>query len=437
MPINLTDEEVATLQAQYIQLTSSIASRQAAIDAQNNVVQDATNADNAEKKVFAFYDDAIIRQYEDEREELDGTYQDDPVTTTDLDAVGALDATNRLFPTLPDTEPVRISQFDGGNLITTDNEILDEGITVVDHEAFRITKQLQRQNWLVNGFGGTSPTIDPTAIVLTPIDINTTLIEIEEDPTGTSAFAIGDRFIIEDGSQQVAVEVLSITPTGAGTCSDPTYTDEATCTLNGEIWTPTSKGFELGIRVITDGNIAANSNIDENWSGFSNTDRANKNDATDGYNHLLTTLIDALEEQIDFRLGQLTTQKAALETNEDPALDPNALINVDTVIAFLNAWKVDRDVDDTEIASLTNECNNRNIDITSRIAAITAAIATQVDARYTSAVNIADTSRGTARIKIFRIDTQGVTGDLKASDEAQRDAIENTLILAGEEVPTI
>lgn len=435
MPIILTPEEVATLQAQYIQLTNSIANRQLAIDAQDDVVQDATNADNAEKKVFDFYDISIIKQYEDEREQLDGTYLDQPVTKTELDQVGALDSTNRMFPTLPDTAPIRISQFDDSPLLTIDNEIIDEGITVIDNEPFRITKQLQRQDWLVNGFGGTMPVVDPTAVVITPIDINTTLIEIEEDPGGVSAFVVGDRFIVDDGSQQVAVEVTSVN--SAGSCSDPLYTDQATCELNGETWTPSGQGFELGILVLTAGTLAGNSNIDEMWSGFSSTDRINKNDATDGYNHLLNTLIDSLEEQIDFRLAQLNIQKTALETNEDAALDANALVNVNQTISDLEAWKVNKDIDDSSLVDLSAQASIRQTQITARIPAITSSIASQAEARYTSAVNIADTSRGTARIKIFRIDTQDVTGGLLQSDIDQRDAVENTLILAGEEVPEV
>jgi hypothetical protein len=437
MSITLTPEETDTLQRQYVQLTNSIATRQAAVDAQDGVIADAENADNAEKKVFDFYDEDIIRQYENEREQLDGSYQESPVTKAELDDLGALNPSNRLYPTLPQTAPLRISEFDGGGLVTTDNEIIFQGQTVIDSEPFRITKQLERQDWLANGLGGTMPVVDPTALVVGAIDQNTTTIEIQEDPGGISSFAVGDRFLVVSGSEQIGIEITSITSTGSGTCDNPIYTDQATCELNGGVWTPTGQGFELGIIVLTTGSVAAGGSIDELWSGFSNADRINKNDATDGYNYLLNELTNDLEAQIDSSILKLNTQKTALEANQDINLDPDALIDVNTQLSVLNTWKVNKDVDDDELSDLENDAVDRQLFITSRIAAIEPAKAAYYDLRYTSATNIGDTSRGTARILIFRRDTKSTTEAFLQSDIDQRDAVEDTLTLAGEEVQEV
>ena len=121
--INLTQAEIDALLAERTKLIASVASRQESIDSQDAIVQAATDADSAEKKAFDFYNEDIIGAYENECEELTGAYVDAPITKTELDEVGKLDSTQRLYPVSPATEPTRIAQFDGTPLITTDNEI--------------------------------------------------------------------------------------------------------------------------------------------------------------------------------------------------------------------------------------------------------------------------------------------------------------------------
>lgn len=439
MSITLTPAEIAALTAERERLISSIAKRQESIDNQDDVVQAATDTDNAEKKAFDFYDIDVIRKYEDEREQLDGTYTENPVLKSELDAVGQLDANNRMFPAIGDTNPVRIAEFDGGGLVTTGNEVTT-GIGVItpglDTEPYWISRQAEVEDWLVNGLGGTSPTITPSVTVTDPINSSTTQINIDVTvPTETPAFAVGDRFIVDDGSQQVAVHVTGVTSSSTGTCAGETPPgsgiDEPTCLTNGGTWTPTSLGFVLDIVVLTSGSVSAGGTIDESWSGFSNADRAAKVDSTDGYTYLLNQMIDTLEIMVDNRLSKLSLQETALLANEDTSLDPQALVDVQDAISFLNSWKINKDVDDAELLTLSSERSSRTTEIGARIPAIGAAASAYYNDRYTSAVNIADTSRGTARIKFFRIDTQALTADLKQAEEDRKQAIEDLFDLAG------
>jgi hypothetical protein len=367
---------------------------------------------------------------------LDGQYVENPVLKSELDVIGALDSTNRMFPTLPDTAPIRIPQFDGGPLITTNNEIiLPDTSVVVDSEQYRITLQQKAMDYLRTGFGGTSPSIPGSLVVTTAIDQNTGSISVDYDPMDTASFSVGDTFVVSQSGQQIGILVTGVTSTGSGTCDNPIYTDQATCELNGGVWTPTSAGYDLDIQVLTSGSVGASGSIDENWAGFSNTDRINKVDATNGYTYMLNQMIIDLDTAITNRLSKLDNQSTALQANLDTSLDPQALIDVQNSVTILQDWQIDQGVDDTELTALDSEVSTRTTNISARIIAIEAAKAVYYNARYTSANNIANTSYGTARVKFFRIDSQGVTADFLAADQARQQSIVDLLTLAGEPTP--
>lgn len=453
--ITLTQDEIDALNAKYCQLKSSVVKRDAQLAAQGDVIQAATDIDNAENKVFDLYDQDIIKAYEDEREQLDGTYLDTPVTIPELDDLGALNTANRLYPPVGITEPVRISQFDGTPLLTTDNEIAGVASdplspVVIDHEDYRILKQAEREDWLVNGFGGTSPTITPTTFIVGAINAATTQIVIETTvDTENPVFAVGDTFVAIQGGNQVGVLITNIVSQIpgdplAGSCSgedNPPQLTEAACLLDNGVWTaaPTTYQGTFDIVVLTSGTIGASGTIDETWAGFSNADRTALVDSTDGYTVMMLAMRTDLETQIDSRITKLGVQKTSLQANQDSLLDPSAETNVDTAIAVMNAWKVSKLITDAEFTTLASERATRGPQITARIIAIGLAKAVYYDARYTSAINKGDTSRGTARIKIFREAVGSPTGtiaSLKAQEEDQIQSIEDTLTLAGEPIPT-
>jgi len=451
--LTLTQDEIDALNAEYCALQSSVASRTQQLLSQVDVIADATDVDNAQNKVFDLYDTDIILAYEKEREQLDGTHIDTPVTLAELDNLGTLDPTNRLLPINPITNPTRIAQFDGTPLITTDNEIA--GIpsdplspVVVDNEAYRIARQAEREDWLQNGFGGTSPTITATTFIVGAITPSTTQITVQTTTEVENAlFAVGNTFVALEGGKEVGILITNIVSqiNGAGGFCTPTATPdtEAQCGIEGGDWTfPTNYEAVLDVVILTTLSLGTDATIDENWAGFSNSDRTAKVDSTDGYTDMLLDLIDDLEDMIDERIVKLDAQKTQLQLNQDPNLASSAETNVDTSKTAMNAWKATKLVTDTDLTTLASERGVRSPQITARITAIGTAITTPTnffDLRYTAAVDKGDTSRGTARVRIFREDTGGVGGTIatfKAQEEARIQAIEDILTLAGEPIPT-
>lgn len=448
MALVLTADEIAALLAERDKLIASIAKRIESIASQDAVVQAATDADNAQKKAYNFYSDQVIGAYEDEREQLNGEYIGSPVTTAEMDLVGQLDSTQRLFPPVGDTKPTRIAEFDdGGSKITTANEISgiapdDPASTQVDSEQYRIGKQGNREDWLASGFGGTTPVIAATAYIDGAVTPATVQITVRTSSSSDNcAFAVGDTFVAKDGTNQIGIKVLNIVSQvdgdpSAGFCTGettPPQTTQATCEADGGTWTATPTNYEavLDVAILVPLSLTTGATIDETWAGFSNTDRTNKVDATDGYTNMLLAMIDDLETMIDSRLTKLNAQKTALELNEDPLLDATALTNVNSSISTLTAWKVSKDVDDTELAGLASERSTRTTQITARIPAIETAMGGFYDNRYDACVDICDTGRGTARIKYFRIDSQDVTTDLLNIEQTRKQSIEDLLDLAG------
>ena len=403
--------------------------------------------DDGFKAAYDYYD-GIVVAYENEREELDGTYVQDPVTETDIDNPASL-IPSRTTPINPATDIVRISQYDGTPLITIDNDIpgvgSDIGTTQLDIEPYWISKQEEVADWLQNGLGGTSPTITPTTFVVDAITPSTTQITIEttvetENPT----FAVGDRFVIEDGSTQVGIEITGIvseTPgsPGMGFCTGETPpgsgVDETTCLANGGVWTPPTPSNFTGtydIIVLTGGSVGASGSIDETWSGYSDSDRAAKVDSTDGYTQMLLDMISQLETYANNRITKLNNQETQLNANSDPDLDGTALTNVQSSRTFLQNYLLTTDVSDTGLTGINNESSTRDSQITARIAAINSAFTTQptgnfFDLRYNAANDRGNTSRGTLRILRFEEGTNDVIADISASLQDRIDAIDNLL----------
>lgn len=416
MSISLTQQEIDALLAKREQLINSIAARDSAISGQGGVVQAATDVDNAQKKAFNLYDVDIIGKYEDEREALNGEYIENPITIADLEAVGSLDSNNRLFPTPPATEPVRIAEFDDGGKVTTANEVTTTPLGLpgaLDSEEYWITAQTDHEDWLVNGFGGTSPTVTGTTQVTSAVTDDPVQTITIEDVSGSPGFTVGDTFVIENGAEQAGVRIAAI----VSETTTPTYT------------------ADIEIENLTAGEVSSGGSIDEIWAGFSNADRLAKTDSTDGYTQMLTDLINNLSLIVTNRINKLNLQETALLANADPALPASALNDVQASRTALQAWQTTEIVSDTGLSTLAGERAVREPQVTARISAINSALSNFFNPRYTEAVNIADTSRGTTRVRIFRVDTQAVTADLKAQDQASLQSIEDLLTLAGIPLP--
>ena len=447
MALNLTPEEIEALNTKYCALKNSVANRTIQLETQPAVIEQATLVDDAENKVYDFYDTNIVKAYEDEREAIDGQYVDTPVTIAELDSLGQLDTSSRLYPQPPATNPIRIPQFDGSPLITIDNDIPGSSPPIPDGEEFRISSQAVRETALVSGFSGTSPTITPSTFIVGAVTTATVQITVETTNSSENpVFIVGDAFVAVQGGSQVGIEITGIVSQipgspGAGFCTPTATPDtEAQCTIEGGVWTsvPTNYQAVLNVIILSTSSIGSGGNIDETWAGFTNADRIALVDTTDGYTVLMLALRSDLEIQMDARISKLGEQRTALQLNDDPSLDPNAEINVDTSEAALDLWKTTQLISDAGLLPIATERGVRGPQITARISATVAAGSLFYDLRYTSAINKGDISSGSARIKAFRIAVGGPGGTIEAlltQEEAAIAAIEDTLTLAGEPIP--
>ena len=444
--IPLTASQKAELQTERNKLQSRI-------DKYNSIAGDRVTKEASRQEVDSafqtafLYWDGIVVNYENEREELTGEYVEDPIVEADMNNPGSLIA-SRTTPENPVTDIIRITQFDGTPLITTDNEISgvidDVGTTQLDIEPYWMAKQATIESWLSSGFGGTSPTTSGNMSVVEAITPTTTSITIESSaPTESFNFQIGDTFVIKQGSNQVGVLVTNVVSQengdpDAGFCTPTATPDtEAQCTIEGGTWTsqPVDPSAELEIIVLTGGSVSASGILDSSWSGFANADRIAKVDSTDGYTYMMSGIISLLETFIGNRQTKLTNQETALNANDDPDLDPTALINVQTSNNFLTTYLLTTDISDTGLASLASERATRSSQITTRISDINAAFTGQpsgnfYDFRYTEANNRGNTAGGSLRLLRFEQATTAVINDIKALSQDRIDSIDALLALA-------
>lgn len=399
------EREVQKKQTQQKGLQDSIGGQQKRVD-------ELTIIDSAYKATFDFYNDDIIEKYDEERAAINGVDIINSVTEQDIIDVSSNPPSGRLVPTPPATDIVRDpAAFDGADTQNLPN-----------HENADNIEQEIREKYLREGVRwqvGTQPTVTAGLRTITAINSSTTQITFEAPVGQNPSFAVGDRFVIHNGAQQCAVEVTNIVSQvpgdpSAGTCSGETPpgsgVDETTCLANGGSWTSSPTDFSATVDIIflVEGDVAANAQVDKDWAGFANTDRVNKNDATDGYNALLGQMELDLENAINERLIRLNAQKTALENNaeNDPTLlaeNDTALTNVNDSISFLNDYLVNTYLGDADVGSDAGmdsleleRINKQNINV-DRLNEIANALSINNDLRYTFANDRGNTSRGSLR----------------------------------------
>ena len=366
----LSDAEVAQLKSDQAKATSAAATFQGQIAAQQAQAAQLAVSDGAFKKFFDYYNTQIIGQYDAERQALNGNYIASPVVEADLDACASL-AGNRIQPTLPATDIVRIQEFDGGPLVVN-----------ADNELQHISDQAGTETTLVSGYGGTSPA--STITTMTSITPTSTTVKLT-DPGATFTIPANAVYVITDGTNLAVVKfltaVMETTPT------PPPYIADCTIQL---IVPPT-------------GTLASGQMLTA-FTGFTNSERATKTASNPNLQGLMTFLVTQLQTEINARIANLTTQLTALATNQDPDGTANiatATTNVNTSKTFLSTYIVTTTISDFGLNQLATERGTRTTNVNTRVTQITAAYTGQTknyyNERYTAANNRANTSRGTLR----------------------------------------
>ena len=392
----LTEAQIAQLEAEKAKAENVAATFLAAIPAKAARAAELDVADQAFKAFFDYYNDDIIAQYDAERKELDGVYIADPITETDISNPASLTA-GRTTPSLPDTDLIRVAEFDGGNTTTTNA-----------NEVRHIADQAEIETLLTDGTPGSSPSFGASTTTDTAINPSSNSVTLS-DALVSFTVNVGDEFVIYGASDAAVVRVLSTDHT-----SGPPDTDDIT--------------FEYIIPPT--GTIGAGAGLIASFTGFTDTERDTKTASDSDLQPIMDTLISLLESELNSRKTRLAAQIVAIDANQDPdgvAQLGLAKTNAETSDAFITSYLLTTDVSDTGIGALSAERTTRNSQITARIAEISASYTGQTenyyDRRYTVANDRGSTSRGTLRLKLNAEEGSGSAQSYADNAQAQVDAI--------------
>lgn len=398
----LSPAQIASLEAAAAQAEENAALFTAQAAGKDDTIADFGVQDSAFKEFFDYYNDDIIVPYEDERKALTGTFVANPITETDI--LNCANLTGRLVPSLPDTDVVRVAEFDGGGTTTTDL-----------NEQEHISEQAVAEDQLQNGVSGTSPTVTATSLTNSSLTSSSTTLDMT-DSVGPMSFSVGDVFVVHDGGTDAAiVQVDGVTDNMGG---DPPY------------------DFTLDITLIVppSGTISSGADVLDSFSGFTDSERDTKTATDTELQPIMDALITVLETAINNRLSRLTEQETAIAANEDPdgtAQLTTAQSNIDTSQSFLTSYLTTTDISDVGLTSLASERATRGAQITARESEIVANFTGQTenyfDQRYTHANNRANTSRGTLRLQKNAEATKTKALALAQSAQDQADAYNSVL----------
>lgn len=369
-----TPDQLAALNAEIAGNTAQSNAIAESVPLQDPIIDQKQKVDDAFKALFNYYNDSIIKKYDAERRALNGSFIASPVVEADIIAVGSNPISGRLAPTPPAVDIVRIPEFDGTAYTSTDP--VNEQQLILDQQGI--------EDVLQNGYGpGTYPMTLETKTALTP---TSTTLELEDASSPISGIVAGTVFLVIDGGDLAVVKVLTATPV----TSPP----------------PPPYGLNLTIELIVppSGTIAAGANLDS-FTGFTNPERTTKVASDPDFQPLMDYLISQLEDKINDRISTLSTQLAAITSNDDPDAVvelASAASNINASNTFLINYLLTTDISNTGLASLASERGTRSGQITARLAEILAAYTGQTEnyyeQRYQTANNRGNTQRGTLRL---------------------------------------
>ena len=395
----LTPQEVAQMTKEAASAAEAAATFQAQIAAQQARAAELAIVDGGFKKFFDYYHTDIIGHYDAERKLINGQYIAAPVTEADIVASGSL-AGGRIQPSLPQTDVIRIPEFDGGPL-------------VVDpaNELQYIADQADAENVLVNGYGGSSP--PATVETDTAITAGSTTMQLTD--TTTFSIAPNSVFVIADGGDFAVIRILTFVMQVAPV--PPPFV--ADCTI--EVLVPPT------------GSIAPGANL-EAFTGFSNPERTTKTAADPQLQPLMNYLVLQLQTKINQRITSLNAQLVELAANQDPdgvAAIATATSNVNSSKNILTNYLITTNISNSGLGTLSAERSQRGTDTTNRLAQIVAAYTGQsknyFDERYNFANNRGSTSRGSLRLQKNAEQAASTSADFAATLGDQASAINSVL----------
>lgn len=369
----LTPDEIAQMEKEQAKATAAAATFQSQIAAQQARALELAKVDSAFKKFFDYYNDDIIGKYDAERKLIDGKYVDTPVVEADIVAVATL-AGGRCQPSLPATDLVRITQFDGTPLLQEPT----------DYEFPKLADQAEAEDRLVNGWPAAAPAA--TVLTSTALTPSSTTLELT-DLLLTFSITPGDVLVIKTLTDLAVVKFTSFTM--GVTPPPPPYI--ATCNI--QLIVPPTGTIPIGTKLIP-------------FLGFTNAERTIKTPTDPLYQPLMDYLVLQLQNKINARKANLQLQLAPIAANQDPdgtAELTQATTDVNGSITFLTNYLVTTNVSNAGISSLSGERVARQATATARVAQIVSAYTGRsknyYNERYNNANNRANTARGSLRLQ--------------------------------------
>lgn len=368
----LTSDEIAQIKKEQTKALAAAETYTNQIVAQQARALELAKVDSAFKKFFDYYDTQIVGQYNNERKAINGVYIDSPVLESDIISVASL-AGGRLQPSLPQTDIVRVAQFDGTPTLTDPA-----------NELQYIQDQANAQNAIMNGYGGTPPAV--SVLTSTSINSGSTVLQLT-DLTSTFSIAPGSVFVIQNGGDLAVIRILTFVMRVSPV--PPPYV--ADCTI--EMIVPPAGTISSGQMLTV-------------FNGFTNPERQIKTASSPQLQPLMDYLILQIQNKVNLRISALALQVTALGLNQDPdgvAAIGIALTSAQNSSTYLTNYLINTNVSNFGIAGLSSEINTRMAFTSTRIVEINAAYTGQTlnyyNERYNAANNRANTSRGSLRLQ--------------------------------------
>lgn len=396
----LTPDEIAQMGKEAAKAKAAAETFTAQIAAQNARAAELAKVDSAFGKFFSYYNSDIIGRYDAERKAINGTYIVNPITESDIQNVGSLGG-GRLQPSLPATDIIRVSEFDGGG-------------TAVDqaNELQFILDQAQSENVLVNGYGGVAPS--GTTVTASAITPSSTTLQLT-NPTSSYSITPGTVLIVSSGLDFAVVRFDTFVM--QGTPVPPPYIANCNITL----------------LVAPSGTISSGASLTA-FSGFNNTERTNKTASNPQLQSLMNYLILDLQTRINGRIGVLNTQLTEIAANQDPDGVANlsqATTDVTTSKNFLTNYLISTNISNSGLGTLAAERAQRTTQANTRVAQIVSAYTGQTlnyyNERYNSANNRGNTSRGSLRLQKAAEQNASTSASYAATLTDQANAIDSIL----------
>lgn len=296
MPLIFTDDQIQNMTKEAIELPflidnpsnpdygPGLVQQQAGLQIQ----KDAVYVTDQQNKIFSDFWITVLNSY---HLELISLVDKTRTLYADSDLVlGGQQLAPHYTPSWPNLVPILIDSNNGIPIST-------DGVT----EQSKITPVKDSIDRLVSGFTSGSPNSTTLAAAYT---IGDGFIEVT---TGT--YSDGDTVLIQNGS----AFLLGTIGAAGGYCTgedNPVQTTQSTCEADNGTWTETLAFTPIS----TDQNMPSGSTTDNTHSGFTNAQRGYQ---SWGGNDYQTYLEAAIITDMGNYITHITTQKAAIDGNED------------------------------------------------------------------------------------------------------------------------